>query len=306
MNRRDALRMIAAGISGISSGAAYAQSAAFSGTTPMTARKIPSTGEMLPVIGLGTWQTFDVGPSTAARAPLEEVLREFVARGGRVIDSSPMYGNSERVVGDISAKLGLREKLFIATKVWTSGKEAGITQMEESMEKLRAKPVDLMQVHNLLDVEAHLETLRDWKRRRLVRYIGVTHHTAGGHEAVSRIITSQPVDFIQINYSVGEREAEQRLLPLALERGVAVIANRPFAGGDVFRRVRSKPLPSWAAEIDCTSWAQLLLKFVVAHPAITCAIPATAKVEHLRDNMLAGYGRMPDQKLRALIAGAIN
>jgi diketogulonate reductase-like aldo/keto reductase len=272
----------------------------------MMARKIPSSGELLPVIGLGTWQTFDVGANAAERAPLEEVLREFAAMGGRLIDSSPMYGNSEEVVGDIAARLGLRPKLFIATKVWTSGKAAGIRQMEESMRKLRAKPIDLMQVHNLLDAEAHLETLRTWKRQGIVRYIGVTHYTEGAHEAVSRIIAAQPVDFIQINYSVGERGAEQRLLPLALERGVAVIANRPFAGGDVFRRVRSKPLPPWAAEIDCASWAQLLLKFVVSHPAITCAIPATAKVEHLRDNMKAGYGRMPDEKLRALIAAAVN
>ncbi|MDB5762652.1 MAG: Aldo/keto reductase family protein [Herminiimonas sp.] len=306
MDRRDALRMIAAAAAGISGGRANAQSAAAPGTSSMMVRKIPSSGELLPVIGLGTWQTFDVGADAAERAPLEEVLREFAAMGGRLIDSSPMYGNSEEVAGDIAARLGLRPKLFIATKVWTSGKAAGIRQMEESMKKLRAKPIDLMQVHNLLDAEAHLETLRTWKHQGIVRYIGVTHYTEGAHEAVSRIIAAQPVDFIQINYSVGERGAEQRLLPLALERGVAVIANRPFAGGDVFRRVRSKPLPPWAAEIDCTSWAQLLLKFVVSHPAITCAIPATAKAEHLRDNMKAGYGRMPDEKLRALIAAAIN
>lgn len=268
----------------------------------MMSKKIPSSGELLPVIGLGTWQTFDVGAGAAQRAPLEEVLREFVAMGGKVIDSSPMYGNSEEVAGDLIARLGLRQKLFIATKVWTSGKAAGIRQMEDSMKKLRAKPIDLMQVHNLLDVEAHLETLRKWKQQRIVRYIGVTHYTASAHEAVARIIASHPVDFIQINYSIGEREAEQRLLPLAQERGVAVIANRPFAGGDLFRRVRSKPLPPWAADIDCSSWAQILLKFVVSHPAITCAIPATSKVEHLRDNMKAGYGRMPDAKIRALIA----
>jgi diketogulonate reductase-like aldo/keto reductase len=296
------LRMIATAAAGISGGQAQAQSTVSSGAASMISKRIPSSGELLPVIGLGTWQTFDVGAGAAQRAPLEEVLREFVAMGGKVIDSSPMYGNSEEVAGDLIARLGLRQKLFIATKVWTSGKAAGIRQMEDSMKKLRAKPIDLMQVHNLLDVEAHLETLRKWKQQRIVRYMGVTHYTASAHEAVARIITSHPVDFIQINYSIGEREAEQRLLPLALERGVAVIVNRPFAGGDLFRRVRSKPLPPWAADIDCSSWAQILLKFVVSHPAITCAIPATSKVEHLRDNMKAGYGRMPDAKIRALIA----
>jgi diketogulonate reductase-like aldo/keto reductase len=306
MNRRDILRMIATAAAGFSCGQAHAQSTLSSGAASMMAKKIPSSGEMLPVIGLGTWQTFDVGASAAQRAPLEEVMREFVALGGKLIDSSPMYGNSEEVVGDITSRLGLRQKLFIATKVWTSGKAAGIRQMEDSMRKLRAKPIDLMQVHNLVDVETHLETLRKWKQQRIVRYIGVTHYTEGAHEAVARLIASRPVDFIQINYSVGERGAEQRLLPLAIERGVAVIANRPFAGGDLFRRVRSKPLPPWAAEIDCSSWAQILLKFVVSHPAITCAIPATANVEHLRDNMKAGYGRMPDEKIRALIAAEVS
>ncbi len=268
----------------------------------MMRKKIPSSGELMPVIGLGTWQTFDVGPGSTERAPLEAVLREFAALGGRLIDSSPMYGNSEKVAGDLITRLTLREKLFIATKVWTSGKREGIAQMNESMDKLRAKPIDLMQVHNLLDVETHLATLREWKGQGIVCYIGVTHYTASAHDNVARVIAKHPVDFIQINYSVGEREAEQRLLPMAKERGVAVIANRPFAGGDLFRRVRAKPLPAWAAEIDCSSWAQLLLKFVVSHPAIMCAIPATSKVGHLRDNMKAGYGRMPDEKMRAMIA----
>ncbi len=309
INRRNAIGMIgalgagAAGLTaGLIPGTSLAQAVPAEGVASRLSRKIPSSGEMLPVIGLGTWQTFDVGAEVAERAPLEAVLREFVALGGRMIDSSPMYGNSEIVAGDLMEKNSLRHKLFVATKVWTAGKAAGIRQMEDSMRKLRASPIDLMQVHNLLDVEEHLDTLRDWKRRKLVRHIGVTHYTATGHEAVARVMTSHKLDFIQINYSVGEREAEQRLLPLALERGVAVIANRPFAGGDLFRRVRSKPLPAWAREIDCSSWAQLLLKFVVSHPAITCAIPATAKVAHLRDNMQAGSGRMPDQKMRMLIA----
>ena len=271
----------------------------------MLTRPIPSSGETIPVIGLGTWQTFDVGGSTTERTPLAEVLGTFATLGGKVIDSSPMYGNSEEVAGDIAAKLGLRSKLFVATKVWTSGKAQGVEQMEDSMRKLRAAPVDLMQVHNLVDVKNHLDTLHDWKQAGRVRYVGVTHYTAASHDDVAKVVANRPIDFIQINYSVGEREAERRLLPLALERGVAVIANRPFAGGNLFRSLRSRPVPPWAEEINCDSWAQLLLKFVVSHPAMTCAIPATSKVAHLRDNMKAGYGRQPDESLRARIASEI-
>lgn len=268
----------------------------------MLTKPIPATGEALPVIGMGTWQTFDVGTAPEERKPLEEVLAEFSLAGAKLIDSSPMYGNSEAVVGDLSTKLGLRRKLFVATKVWTEGATAGVRQMEESMRKLRADPIDLMQVHNLVDVETQLQTLNEWKRKGRVRYIGVTHYTASAYDAVAQVISSHKVDFLQINYSVKEREAEQRLLPLAKERGIAVIANRPFAGGEVFRRLGGKPVPPWAAEIDCASWSQLMLKFVVSHPAVTCAIPATSKVEHLRDNMKAGFGRLPDEKLRTRIA----
>jgi aryl-alcohol dehydrogenase-like predicted oxidoreductase len=304
--RRDALRLIGAGLAGlVTAPSAGAGAIPPVHRTAILTRRIPSSGEPIPVIGVGTWQTFDVGRSPADRAPLEEVLAAFVALGGKVIDSSPMYGNSEAVVGDIAAKLGLRPKLFVATKVWTSGKASGIAQMNDSMKKLRADPIDLMQVHNLMDVATHLDTLAGWKREGRVRYIGVTHYTAGSHDTVAEVIRSRPVDFIQINYSVGEREAERRLLPLARERGVAVIANRPFAGGDLFRRLRSRPLPAYAAEIGCESWAQLMLKFIVAHPAITCAIPGTSKVEHLRDNLRAGEGRLPDEKLRARIAAEV-
>jgi aryl-alcohol dehydrogenase-like predicted oxidoreductase len=304
MNRRDALRLIAASAAlgvavqpGVSMGADVSQS--------ILSGKIPSSGEMLPVVGLGTWQTFDVDTDVQERKALAEVLREFVALGGKLIDSSPMYGSSESVVGDLTRQLGLRQQLFVATKVWTSGKRAGIEQMEDSMQKLRAKPVDLMQVHNLLDVETQLETLDAWKREGRVRYVGVTHYHAGAHADVARVVRRHPVDFIQINYSVAEREAEQQLLPLARERGIAVIVNRPFAGGDIFRRIRSKPLPAWSAEIDCSSWAQIMLKFVLSQPAVTCAIPATSKVSHLRDNMMAGRGRMPDEAMRARIATEI-
>ena len=265
-------------------------------------RAIPASGETVPVIGLGTWQTFDVGPAPRDRAPLEAVLREFAALGGRLIDSSPMYGRAEEVAGDLMTRLALREKLFVATKVWTSGRQAGVDQMNASLRKLRADPIDLLQVHNLVDVATHLDTLRGWKRDRRVRYLGVTHYTASGAAAIARLLESEAVDFVQINYSVAEREAEQRLLPLARDRGIAVIANRPFATGALLRQLRSRPLPPWAAELGCTTWAQLLLKFVVSHPAITCAIPATASVEHLRENMAAGIGPMPDEPMRARIA----
>jgi diketogulonate reductase-like aldo/keto reductase len=295
MNRRDALFAVAASLSGVPALAAPS----------MMTRRVPSSGELLPVIGLGTWQTFNVGHKAAARAELEQVLREFVTLGGRVLDSSPMYGAAEEVAGDLAAALHVRKKLFVASKVWSSDKAAGMRQMEESMARLRARPIDLMQVHNMQDAQLHLETLRDWKRRGVVRYVGVTHYMASEHEAMAKLIASETVDFIQINYSVGERQAEQRLLPLARERGVAVIANRPFIGGDIFRRLRSKPLPAWAGEIDCNSWSQLLLKFVVSHPAVTCAIPATSKLEHLRENMQAGYGRMPGEKQRARIMRAV-
>lgn len=273
------------------------------GDAPLS-RVIASSGTRIPVIGLGTWQTFDVGASAAERAPLVDVLRGFVEMGGTLIDSSPMYGRSEDVVGEETSKLGLRSRLFVATKVWTRGRTAGIEQMEASMRKLRADPIDLMQVHNLLDVETHLATLADWKRAGRVRHVGITHYTAASQPEVERVMQRHPIDVIQINYSVGEREAEARLLPAALERGVGVIANRPFAGGGLFRRVLRQPLPDWAAEIDCTSWAQLLLKFVVSHPAILCAIPATSNAAHLRDNMKAAYGRLPDAALRARIAAA--
>jgi diketogulonate reductase-like aldo/keto reductase len=305
-SRREALRVIGAGVAGIfAAPAAGAWSSIPPDRAPILTRPIPSSGEALPVIGVGTWQTFDVGRDPAARAPLEEVLGTLVRLGGKVVDSSPMYGSSEGVVGDIAGKLGLRPKLFVATKVWTSGKRNGIEQMNESMRKLRADPIDLMQVHNLVDAATHLDTLSGWKREGRVRYIGVTHYTAGSYDDVAAIVAAEPLDFIQINYSIGEREAERRLLPLARERGVAVIANRPFAGGDLFRRLRARPLPDYAAQIGCTSWAQLMLKFIVSHPAITCTIPGTSKVEHLRDNMKAGEGRLPDEALRERIGAEV-
>ena len=315
INRRDALRLFGLGATSLAATAACSRVATTSETPgaifsppagPILTKAIPVSGEKIPVIGLGSSRTFDVGATDAERKPLEEVLSAFVAAGGKVIDSSPMYGKAEQVIGDLSAKLGLRKKLFVATKVWTQGAEEGVRQMEESARKLQADPIDLMQVHNLVDVETQLATLEEWKRKGRIRYFGVTHSNDRAHEAVEKVIASRKVDFLQINYSVNEREAEKRLLPLAKERGIAVIANRPFARGNLFSNVRSKPLPAWAAEIDCQSWAQVLLKFVVSHPAITCAIPATSNVNHLRDNMNASFGRLPDEKLRTRIADELN
>lgn len=308
IRRRDALAVLGGGVAGalgLREGApveaAHAQRPTMSAGVEM--RRLGA--DSVPAIGMGTWQTFDVGQDARARASLGDVLREFVALGGTLVDSSPMYGTSESVVGDLARDLSLHPKLFIATKVWTTGREAGIRQMEASMRQLRVSRVDLMQVHNLVDMATHLETLAAWKREGRVRYVGVTHYTAANHDAVGRAIEAHPVDAIQINYSVGEREAEQRLLPLARERGIAVIANRPFAGGNLFARLRTQPLPTWAGEIGCTSWAQILLKFVIGHPAVTCAIPATSKVDHLRDNMQAMRGPMPDAAMRRRIVEAI-
>jgi aryl-alcohol dehydrogenase-like predicted oxidoreductase len=267
-------------------------------------RAIPSSKETVPVIGLGTWQTFDVGAG-AARAPLRQVLQRFVELGGRIVDSSPMYGRAESVVGELAAELGLRDKLFIATKVWTSGRDAGSAQMNESMRRLRTPRLDLMQVHNLVDSRTHLRTLAEWKRAGRVRYVGVTHYTASAYGELEQVLQSEPLDFVQLNYSVVEREAERRLLPLAVDRGLAVLVNRPFAEGALFRRVRGQTLPPWAAEAGCRTWAQLFLKWIVAHPAVTCVIPATSRPEHLEDNMQAGSGPLPDAALRDRIAALV-
>ena len=274
----------------------------------MRSRTIPSTGEELPVIGLGTWQTFDVTDAAAARAPLRTVLQEFAAAGAKVVDSSPMYGRSEQVVGDLVRELDLRSRLFIATKVWTRGRQAGIDQMNQSMRLLRLDQIDLMQVHNLLDARTHLDTLRGWKADGRLRYIGLTHYTSRGAEEIADLLTTEDgIDFVQINYSPEERDAERRLFPMVLERGIAVLANRPL-GGDSNRlmsRLSRRAIPGWANEIDCTTWPQIILKFVVSHPAVTCAIPATRNPGHLRDNLEAGSGRLPDESLREAIAAAI-
>ncbi|MGQ0510800.1 MAG: aldo/keto reductase [Betaproteobacteria bacterium] len=265
-------------------------------------RSIPSSGEQLPVIGLGTWQVFDAGDDASARAPLKDVLRVFFAAGGRLLDSSPMYGSSESVVGDLCADLNACEPLFMATKVWTRGRDEGIREMERSFGRMRVKQMDLMQVHNLLDAATHTKTLLDWKARGRVRHIGITHYTASAHAEVERTLKAAPYDFLQINYSLAERGAGERLLPLARERKVAVIVNRPFAEGALFRRVRGKPLPPWAGEIGVSSWAQYFLKWILGHPAVTAAIPGTGRAEHMADNLAAGRGSLPDEQQRRRMA----
>jgi diketogulonate reductase-like aldo/keto reductase len=261
-------------------------------------KRIPASGEELPAIGIGTWQTFDVRPDPVERAPLREVLKGFAEAGGRVVDSSPMYGAAESVVGELAAELGLRDRLFMATKVWTRGREQGVRQMEESFRRMRVQRMDLMQVHNLADVAVHTATLKDMKAKQRIRYMGITHYAASAYAEVERWLRTGEYDFLQINYSLGEREAGQRLLPLAREMKVAVIANRPFQEGALFGHVKGKPLPPWAAELGIESWAQYFLKWIVSHPAVTCAIPGTGRPQHIRDNVAAGFGALPDAASR--------
>jgi diketogulonate reductase-like aldo/keto reductase len=265
-------------------------------------RAIPSSGERLPVIGMGTWITFDVGRSPAARSRLLPVLQAFFDRGGQLIDSSPMYNSSESVVGALLPQVRPRPRLFAASKVWIPGQRLGTVQMEDSRELWGIARFDLMQVHNLLDWEAHLETLREWKSRGRVRYIGVTTSHGRRHAELERIMQREKLDFVQFTYNLADRSAENRLLPLARERGIAVILNRPLDGGNLFDRTRGASLPSWAADFDCRNWAQFFLKFVVSHPAVTCAIPATSQVAHMIENMGAATGRLPDAAARNRMA----
>lgn len=266
-------------------------------------RAIPKTGELLHAIGLGTWQTFDVGGDAAGRAAAREVLARFFKAGGQMVDSSPMYGSSEAVVGDLVADLGAEKSLFLATKVWTTGREAGMRQMEESFRRMRTltssqRRMDLMQVHNLTDVKTQLKTLREWKEQGRIRYLGITHYHEGAYAELERLIKSENLDFAQFNYNVATTAAEERLLPLCADTRTAVIVNRPFEEGDLFRRVKGRELPKWAGEFDCRSWAQFFLKFILAHPAVTCAIPATRNPDYLVDNMGAALGRLPDAAMR--------
>jgi diketogulonate reductase-like aldo/keto reductase len=268
----------------------------------MNTRAIPRTGELLPVVGMGTWQTFDVDGTPA---PLAEVITRFLDTGARVIDSSPMYGKAEQATGDLLAKTGKLGVPFLATKVWTQGKREGIEQMERSFKRMRADKIDLMQVHNLVDVATHLPVLRDMKAAGKIRYIGVTHYARGQFGAIEKLMTAEKLDFIQIPYSIADREVEKRILPAAHDTGTAVLVMTPFESGGLFAKVRTKPLPAIAAELDCTSWAQLFLKFIIGHPAVTCPIPATSKPEHVADNLAAGFGRIPDDSQRNALARAV-
>ena len=282
--------------------AGLAVTRAAGGAERLHARTIPASGEALPVVGLGTWQSFDVGSDAAARAPLGEVLKTLFDGGGRVVDSSAMYGASESVVGELCTGLGICEPLFLASKVWTRGRDEGVRQMQRSIERMRAGRMDLLQVHNLVDVETHTKTLLEWKAAKRVRYIGITHYTASAHAELERWLRTKQHDFVQVNYSLEQPQAQERLLPLARELGVAVIVNRPFADGGMFRRVRGKGLPPWAAELGIASWAQYFLKWIVSHPAVTCVIPGTGNPAHMRDNLGAGLGAMPDAALRRRMA----
>jgi aryl-alcohol dehydrogenase-like predicted oxidoreductase len=276
------------------------RAAAAADDAPIT-RRIPSSGEELPIIGLGTSRSFEVGESPAERAPLAEVLEAFFAAGSRLIDTSPMYSTAEEVLGALLTP-DMHRRAFLATKVWTHGERAGREQMRRSAQRLASPRLDLIQVHNLLDLDTQLATLRAMKAQGLVRYLGITHYTVAGQTDLERVLRREALDFVQFNYSPVTRAAERTLLPLAAERGVAVLVNRPFEDGALFAATRGKPLPPWAAELGAASWAQLILKFIASHPAVGCIIPATARAAHLRDNLAAGRGRLPDTRERERIA----
>jgi len=311
MDRRSFIAL--SGLAAVAAGA-RAQQAGKAGAAPAASstpilRRIPSSGESLPAIGLGTSGPFEVGPEESARAPLREVLKEFFNAGASLIDTSPMYSTAEAVLGDLLTP-AQQAKVFIATKVWTPGsggaaEQKGVEQMQRSMSLLKRKRVELMQVHNLVDLDAHLRTLRRWKAEGRIKYIGVTHYTTSSYPDLIAVVEREKPDFVQFNYSVATREAEKRLLPLCADKGVAVIINRAFEDGRLFDKVRDKPLPPWAAEFGARSWAQIFLKFVLAHSAVTCVIPATGKVRNVLDNLGAGRGPLPDAKHRAEIVAAV-
>ena len=300
-SRRNALKVLA--------GIPLATRMSTSRAAELLRRPVPASGELLPAVGLGTWQVFDVAGQAEELVQARAALARFVELGGAVADSSPMYGASESVLGELAAGLGVHQRLFLATKVWTSGREAGIRQMEQSIARMRVAlkgPLDLMQVHNLVDADTHLATLRGWKAAGRVRYLGVTHYHEGAYAQLERAMRAGGIDFVQLNYSLAERTADSRLLGLAADSGIAVIVNRPFAEGALFRRVAGKPLPVWAADFGCASWAQFFLKWILAHPAVTCAIPGTRNVKHIDDNRGAATGPLPDAATRRKMAAHID
>lgn len=293
MSRRHAIKAVMVGAAGL-----VLPKVSFGQSTAMMQKAIPSTGEKIGVVGLGTWQSFDVGSSTSAREPLKLVLRELIQAGGSMVDSSPMYGSSEQVLGDLGKELSLQDELFFATKVWTSGQSNGISQMNRSMQRMQASPMDLMQIHNLQDWRTHLKTLYEWKEQGKIRYIGITHYVDSSHDQLESIIKNESIDFVQVNYSMAERNAENSLLDVSMENGVGVITNRPYAGGSLFRKTRGKELPLWAGDFNCESWGQFFLKYLISHPSVTCVIPGTSKPHHMKDNVGAGFGRLPNDSER--------
>lgn len=294
MNRREFIQWL----TGLGAALMFRPALSYS-TSPQHTRVIPSSGERLPVIGLGSWITFGIDPEdTEIMHKREQVMREFLNKGGGVLDSSPMYGNAEKVIGRCLQRISHHKGLFSATKVWTHGHRQGFFQMEQSQALWGLPHIDLTQVHNLMDWQTHLPTLRAMKEEGKIRYVGVTTSHGRRHKELIKIMHNEPLDFVQFTYNLLDREAEQVLLPMAADKGIAVIINRPFQRGGLFDHVGRHPLPEWASEIDCKNWAQLFLKFIVSHPAVTCAIPATSRVDHLQENMQAAYGRLPDMAMR--------
>jgi len=294
MNRRE---LLTAGI-GVGVSVFLPSAGLCAQTAPLIQKKIPSSGESLPVIGIGTARRYESVTTEAERAPLREVLRQFKGMGGKVIDTAPSYGTAETVVGDLTAELKIRESLFLATKLGATGRDVGVAQVEQSFKRLRTPTIDLIAVHNLQDAQTQLSTLRQLKQAGRIRYVGITTSFERQHPDFERTMKAEALDFIQVDYALDNRKADQRILPLAADRGVGVMVNLPFGRGRLFRAVQGQPLPPWAGEFDCASWAQFFLKYIVSHPAVTCAVPGTAKIEYLVDNLGAARGRLPDAAMR--------
>jgi aryl-alcohol dehydrogenase-like predicted oxidoreductase len=275
-------------------------------TLPLIQREIPATGERLPIIGIGTARRYEAVTTEAERAPLREVLRQFKEMGGRVIDTAPSYGTAEVVVGDLVAELKIRESLFIATKLGAHGREAGVEQLELSFKHLRTPKIDLIAVHNLQDTQTQLRTLRQWKQAGRIRYVGITTSFERQHPEFEQTMKAEALDFIQVDYALDNRKADQRILPLAADRGMGVMVNLPFGRGRLFKAVQGRSLPPWAREFDCSSWAQFFLKYIVSHPAVTCTVPGSAKSDYLVDNLGAARGRLPDAAMRRRMEGFID
>ncbi|MEW7280321.1 aldo/keto reductase [Aquimarina sp. 2201CG1-2-11] len=296
ISRREATKLIAC--SSIAAFAIPSMLNAFNTGSKMLKRKIPSTGQPLSVIGLGTWQSFDIGNNSNDRERLSNVLLTMKKHGGQMIDSSPMYGNSEKVVGDLTTKLEIQKDFFYATKVWTTGKQSGIAQMKSSLKTMNRKKMDLMQIHNIVDWKTHVKTLKNWKEKEIIKYWGITHYTNSSHDQLSKIIKTEKPDFVQFNYSIDNRHAEHELISTAVSNNTAIIINRPYNGGSLFKKIKNKPLPKWAKEYNINSWGQFFLKYILSNKAINCVIPGTSKPHHALDNMMAGYGVLPDDTVR--------